>query len=59
MPKGKFRSIAKGRRKAYEDLKAGGLSKSSAAKIANAGKTKAGRSKMAKKAAKTRGKRGH
>jgi hypothetical protein len=34
------------------------MSKKKAAKIANAGKTKAGRSAMAKKAARTRARRG-
>lgn len=40
----------------YEALKKSGMSKSSAARIANAGKTKAGRSRMARKAARTRAK---
>lgn len=54
MPKGKkARGITKGRRHVYERLK-GKMGKTRAAKIANAGKTKAGRSKMAKKAARTR-----
>lgn len=50
-------SIAKGRRDVYEKLKKKGFSKKSAAKIANAGKTKTGRSSMAKKAARTRKRR--
>jgi hypothetical protein len=41
----------------YEALRKHGMTKSSAARIANAGKTKAGRSRMAKKAAKTRSKK--
>lgn len=59
MPKGKkARGITKGRRKAYEAIKAQGHTKKSAARIANAGKTRAGRSRMAKKAARTRRRRG-
>lgn len=55
MPKGKKATgITKGRTKAYEAMKDSGMSKKSAARIANAGKTKAGRSAMAKKAARTR-----
>lgn len=54
MPNKRMNSIAKGRRHAYEGMKKAGMSKSSAAAIANAGKTKAGRSRMAKKAARTR-----
>lgn len=54
MPANRMRSIAKGRRTAYEGMRKHGLSKKSAARIANAGKTKAGRSRMAKKAARTR-----
>jgi len=54
MPGKRMRSIAKGRRDVYEALRRGGHTKKSAAKIANAGKTKSGRSKMAKKAARTR-----
>jgi hypothetical protein len=58
MPKLKHRGITKSRQKAYEKIKRKkGLSKASAARIANAGKTKAGRSRMAKKAARTRKKR--
>jgi hypothetical protein len=44
--------------KRYEALKRSGLSKSSAAAIAIAGKTHGGRSAMARKAAKTRRKKG-
>lgn len=55
MPKGKkAKGITKGRRHVYEALRAHGHTKKSSAKIANAGKTKAGRSRMAKKAARTR-----
>jgi len=55
MPRGKkARGITKGRRHAYEGMRKKGMSKTKAAKIANAGKTKAGRSRMAKKAARTR-----
>jgi hypothetical protein len=57
MPGNRLASIAKNRRGVYEKLK-GKLGKTMAAKIANAGKTKAGRSKMAKKAARTRKRRG-
>lgn len=42
----------------YEALKESGKSKKVAAKITNSGKTKAGRSRMAKKAARTRKRRG-
>ena len=54
MPGKRLKSITKGRRHAYESMKKSGLSKGMAARIANAGKTKAGRSRMAKKAARTR-----
>lgn len=56
MPKGKggrIRGIATGRGKVYEALK-GRLGKRSAARIANAGETHAARSRMAKKAERTR-----
>jgi len=52
------RGITPGREKAYKKLKTK-MSKKKAARIANAGKTKAGRSRMARKAARTRKKRGH
>jgi hypothetical protein len=61
MPKGKggrIRGIVAGRRKVYEALKPR-MGKTRAAKIANAGKTHADRSRMAKKAARTRKQRGH
>lgn len=55
MPKGKkAKGITKGRVHVYEKLKAKRHTKKSAARIANAGKTKAGRKRMAKKAARTR-----
>jgi hypothetical protein len=47
-------AITPGRRNVYDALLRRGKSKTSAAKIANAGKTKAGRSRMARKAARTR-----
>lgn len=43
------------RPKVYEALRRRGLSKSSAAAISNAGRTRAQRSAMARKAARTRG----
>ncbi|MGA5209005.1 DUF7218 family protein [Streptomyces pseudogriseolus] len=52
------RGITSGRVDAYEALRSQGMSKRKAAKIANAGKTAAGRSRMAKKAARTRARRG-
>lgn len=57
MPGNRLKSIAKGRRGVYEKLKKKGFSKGKAAAIANAGKTKGGRSAMSKKAAKTRKKK--
>ncbi|MEU4967787.1 hypothetical protein [Streptomyces smyrnaeus] len=56
MPKGKggrIRGIVAGRRNVYEALRAR-MGKTGAAKIANAGKTHADRSRMARKAARTR-----
>ncbi len=56
VPKGKggrIRGIVAGRGKVYEALK-GRMGKARAARIANAGQTKADRSRMAKKAARTR-----
>jgi hypothetical protein len=49
--------IAPGRRRAYEKLKAKTGSKKIAAMIANRGRTFAGRSAMARKAARTRRRR--
>ena len=57
MPGKRTRGITPGRVNVYERLKES-MSKRKAARIANAGKTKAGRSAMAKKAAKTRARRG-
>jgi hypothetical protein len=54
MPGDKLKSISPGRRDVYEALRRKGMTKKSAAKIANAGKTKAGRSKMARKGGKKR-----
>lgn len=53
MPANRLRSIKPNRRKAYEAMK-GKMPKRVAAAIANAGATKAGRSRMAKKAAKSK-----
>lgn len=50
--------IAPGRRHAYDSMRAKGASKRKAARIANAGRTHAARSRMAKKAARTRKRRG-
>ncbi len=58
MPGKRLNSITPGRRKVYEALKGAGLSKQSAARIANAGKTRAKRSAMSRKAARTRKRRG-
>jgi hypothetical protein len=54
---GKKGFVYRNRHKAYRGIKGSGLSKSSAAAIANAGHTKAGRSRMARKAARTRKRR--
>ncbi len=56
MPGKKYASIR--RPKVYEALRRRGLSKTASAKISNAGTSHAKRSKMAKKAARTRKKRG-
>ena len=56
--KQRLKSIAANRQNVYEALKRQGYSKAKAAKIANAGKTKPGRRRMAKKAARTRKLRG-
>jgi hypothetical protein len=55
MPGKKMRSIK--RPKVYEALKRKGMSKTMAAKISNAGTSRAKRSRMAKKAARTRRRR--
>jgi hypothetical protein len=58
MPKGgRHGNIPRSRSSAYEALRRQGMSKSSAARISNAGITFAGRSRMAKKAARTRKRR--
>lgn len=49
--------IAPGRRDVYEALRRQGKTKKSAARIANAGRTSAGRKTMARKAAKSRKRR--
>ena len=46
--------VARSRHKAYRRLRAKGMSKKKAARIANAGVTHAQRSRMARKAARTR-----
>lgn len=56
MPGKKYRSIK--RPSVYRALKRQGKSKRSAARISNAGRTKAARSRMAKKAWRTRRRRG-
>lgn len=58
MPGKKHGSSIK-RPKVYEDLREKGYSKKKAAAISNAGTTHAKRSKMAKKAARTRKRHGH
>jgi hypothetical protein len=57
VPGNRLRSIIAGRRDVYERLK-GRYGKTRAAKIANAGRTHAQRSRMARKAARTRKARG-
>lgn len=57
MPGKKYRSIKRPR--VYERLKAKGYSKRKAARISNAGRTHAARSRMARKAARTRRRHGH
>jgi len=59
MPGRKHGNIPLSRSSAYEALRRQGASKSKAARIANAGVTRAGRSLMARKAAHTRSRRGH
>lgn len=51
---GKAGYVFAGRHKAYRRLRAKGMSKSKAARIANAGHTFAGRSAMARKGARKR-----
>lgn len=51
---GKFGFVYKSRQNVYRKLIAKGYSKEKAARISNAGRTKAGRSAMARKAARSR-----
>lgn len=51
---GKYGYVVASRHRAYRALRRKGASKSKAARIANAGRTHAGRSRMARKAARTR-----
>jgi len=51
---GKFGFVYSSRHDAYRALRAKGMSKEKAARIANAGVSKAGRSRMAKKGARRR-----
>lgn len=55
---GKYGYVHRSRHDTYRALRRKGKSKSVAAAIANAGRTRAGRSAMARKAARTRKRRG-
>jgi hypothetical protein len=55
---GKFGYVVRSRFAAYRDLRERGFSKKISAMIANAGKSRAGRSSMAKKASRSRKRRG-
>jgi pantothenate kinase len=55
---GKFGYVVKSRQNVYKALRRQGMSKEKAARIANAGRTASGRSASAKKAARTRKRRG-
>ena len=55
---GKYGFVYRSRHKAYRGMAKRGLSKQSRARIANAGRTHAQRSAMARKAARTRRRRG-
>lgn len=55
---GKYGYVVKSRQDVYRALRRQGKSKQVAAKIANAGRSKVARSRMAKKAARTRKRRG-
>lgn len=55
---GKYGFVYSSRQDAYRALRREGMSKTRAAEISNAGRTKAGRSAMARKAAATRKSRG-
>jgi hypothetical protein len=50
--------VTASRQHAYASMRSHGVAKTKAAKIANAGRTKAGRVAMARKAARTRARRG-
>lgn len=54
---GKFGYVVKSRQKVYRALRRQGKSKSEAARIANGGRSRAGRSRMARKAARSRRRR--
>lgn len=56
---GKFGFVYTSRHSVYRKLRAKGYSKEKAARISNAGRTKTARSRMAKKAARTRKVRGN
>lgn len=51
---GRFGYVVKSRQRAYKALRRKGASKSKAARIANVGRTRAGRHRMAVRAARTR-----
>ena len=55
---GKYGFVYKSRQSVYRKLRAKGMSKRSAARISNAGRFHSARSRMAKKAARTRRARG-
>jgi hypothetical protein len=55
---GKYGFVYRSRHRAYRGMAKTGLSKTSRARIANAGKTHADRVRMARKAARTRKRRG-
>jgi hypothetical protein len=55
---GKYGFVYRTRHKVYRALRRQGMSKTKAAKISNAGRTHAQRSRMAKRAARTRRRRG-
>jgi len=54
---GKYGYVVRSRQDVYRALRKHGMSKSKAAAISNEGRTRAGRSAMSKKAARTRAKR--
>lgn len=55
---GKYGFVYKGRQDVYRALRRHGMTKKKAAQISNAGRTHAQRSRMARKAARTRAARG-